>query len=161
MIGVHVGHPLLGICPELGAGRNAFGWILLKRLLELALVNEELILPDSCAAMGGDLQDCVILALVTDETAAVQVLKRELDRVCLLPFCQIGLRIDAATWECLYPSRALRVSYLFDLERQEAALQDVARAHDGRLQLLRGLLEQIEQQRNKEQGHDEPDGIHG
>jgi hypothetical protein len=105
-------------------------------VVELALASEGLIKEGKCAGIG-ELNDSVFNFIVTNRMAAAERVMRELERLCLLPYCQIAI-LEVSGWRCIHPSAALRMNWLLDYERHQAATK----------KLMDGLA--LQQQRVKE-----------
>jgi hypothetical protein len=150
VIGVHIGNPLLQLRPEFAPADNSVGFVLLHRMLELALLAGELTGNDCCGASGAYLNDCIFIARVTDPTAAGETIKNELGRVGLLSHSQIGV-LEGASWRCLYPSANVRLGWLMDEERLEFAAVKFSQAQDDQLKLIREAFAQM-QRENGQQG---------
>ena len=127
IVGVHVGDPLLELWIEFAPFGNHIAFLLLHRMLELALLSEVLTREDCCGATGGALNDCTFIALVSDPVAAVETIKRELGRIGLLPHSQIGIS-EGPGWRCVYPGSNIRMGYQMDSERLEHASEQSLRA---------------------------------
>jgi hypothetical protein len=117
LIGIHVGDPSTELMPGIRPPNNYTGTLLLSRLLKLALGSAGLIQGEECCGASGELNDCIVMVQVTDEDAAIELIKSELDKVRLLSSCQIGVRRDRE-WVCIYPSPNVRMAWLLDDERR-------------------------------------------
>jgi hypothetical protein len=149
IVGVHIGNPLLTLRPEFSPAANFIGMVLLWRLLELALLGARLARENSCVSAGGELNDCIFLAAVTDRHAAAETIERALKSVTLLDHSQIGF-LRAEGWQCIYPSSDLRLSWLMDTERLDFAAEKFLQAQAEQLNLVRRAFELLN--RDKDQG---------
>ncbi len=123
IIGLHVGTMVSAQAAALSSmwpANNLIGTILLQRLLFNALSSAGVL--DGPIGAGGELNDAVLLMVVVDELKAIKLLKKELGEVALLEDCQIGVRVEHE-WQCVYPSPAVRLNWLFDPERREFTIQ--------------------------------------
>lgn len=135
VIGVHVGNPMLALRPEFAPPGNAVAYVLLHRMLELALLTDGLTRADCCGAAGAELNDCIFMGQVSDPIAAAETIKRELATVLLLPHCQIGI-LEGSIWRCIYPSPGIRMEWLMDTERLEHATAQLFQAQSDQLSAI-------------------------
>jgi hypothetical protein len=145
VIGVHVGNPMLALRPEFAPPGNNVAFMLLHRLLELALLRDGLTREDCCGGCGAEFNDCVFKAAVTDAIAAADTIKRELAPLSILPHCQIGV-LETAGWQCLYPSPDVRLNWLMDTERLVFAGVRFSLATDAQLKAVREAVKLIQQE---------------
>lgn len=124
VIGVHVGNPICRLAPKVFPPDNHVGVHLLGRTLVLALQADGLTGEDCGGAMGGQLNDCMFLAAVTDRVAATETIKRELASSGLLQVIQIGF-LEEDGWHCIYPSSEIRLNWLLDSDRLQFAADKV------------------------------------
>jgi hypothetical protein len=123
-IAIHFGTPnraLESSMPELFPPNNLLGALILHQMLKNALEREG-VLATGIFGCVGELSDCVMLGEVTDEAAAVEIIKRELDRPLLRIFCQIAVGRDGE-WQSVFPSAGARVNCLLDTERHEMTFE--------------------------------------
>ena len=144
IVGVHVGNPMLALRPEFAPPGNNVAYMLLHRMLELALLRDGLTREDCCGACGAEFNDCIFVAAVTNAIAAADTIKRELAPLTILPHCQIGVLEDAG-WQCLYPSPNVRLKWLMDKERLEFAGANYRLAQDAQLKAIREAVKLIQQ----------------
>ena len=149
VIGVHVGNPMLAFRQDFAPPGNAVAYLLLHRMLELALLRDGLTREDCCGAAGAELNDCIFMGLVTDPVAAGESIKRELATVLVLPHCQIGI-LAGSIWRCIYPSPEIRMGWLMDTERLEHAAAEFLRAQSNHLNLLREAVRQLTLNRERQ-----------
>lgn len=150
VVGVHVGNPMLALRPEFAPPGNAVAYLLLHRMLELALIRDGFTREDGCCgAAGAQLNDCIFMGRVTDPIAAAETIKRELALVCLLRHCQIGI-LEGNAWHCIYPSPQLRMEWLMDTERLEHATAEFFRAQSNHLNALREAVRQLTLNRERQ-----------
>ena len=142
VIGVHVGNPMLALRPEFAPLGNAVAYVLLHRMLELALLTDGLTRADCCGAAGAELNDCIFMGQVSDPIAAAETIKRELAQVCLLKHCQIGI-LEGNAWRCIYPSPQLRMEWLMDTERLEHASAQYILAQSNQLNAIREAVRRL------------------
>jgi hypothetical protein len=145
VIGVHIGNPMLALRPEFAPPGNNVAFMLLHRMLELALLRDGLTREDCCGGCGAEFNDCVFMAAVTDVIAAADTIKRELATLSILPHCQIGVLEDAG-WQCLYPSPDVRLKWLMDDERLEFAGVKFLLAVDAQQKAIREAMKLIQQE---------------
>jgi hypothetical protein len=142
LVGVHVGNGLLALRPEFAPPGNYVAYGLLRRVLELALLGAGLTREDSCRACGGELNDCIFGAPVTDAIKAVETIKRELAAQSLLSHSQIGIW-EASGWRCVYPSSGVRMQWLMDTERLEHASAQSLHLLDKRMAFFAEVWRQL------------------
>lgn len=116
-VAVHVGEPAMNVARVLYPPGNWIGSFLLIRLLQLAILRDqvELLWP---IGLRGPLNDCVVTVVARDREAAIKTIKAELDSAGLLAFCQVGIS-DGAGCRCIHPSADVKMEWLLDTERQE------------------------------------------
>ena len=118
VVGVHFGSPLMSALPEIFPVGNVWVTRVLRRLLWLALLRADL-MTKAAPPTAGPLNDCVMAFLVTDGTAAVEIIKEELEQISILRYCQIGITYDLVKWHGVYPHSDTPVLWLMSMERQE------------------------------------------
>ena len=141
-VGVHVGNPMLALMPEFAPPGNNVAYLLLHRTLEMALLRDGLTREDCCGGCGGELNDCIFVAAVTDPIAAAETIKRELARLALLPHCQIGVP-EGAGWRCICPWPDVRMNWLMDRERLEHALAQFLQRQSDQFSVIRAAAERL------------------
>ena len=119
IIAVHFGQPCLRLAPDSFPPSNWVGALLFHRLLAAALSHAGL-LDEGHSGATGELNDCVFMATVSDQDAAVHVIRGELGQAAVLSLCQIAVA-EPDGWRCVYPSSEVRMEWLLDTERHELA----------------------------------------
>jgi hypothetical protein len=95
-------------------------WVthVLRRLLWLALLRAK-VMTEAKPGVLGPFNDCVMVFDVTDGTAAVEIIKEELEQFQLLNYCQIGIADDGVNWQCVIRLKS-KGFFSSTLERQTA-----------------------------------------
>ena len=137
VVGVHFGSPLMAALPEMFPAGNVWVTHVLRRLLWLALLRADLMTEVEPPA-AGPLNDCVMAFLVTDGTAAVEIINEELEQIRLLNHCKIGITDDGVKWHGVYPDSDTPMLWLMSMERQELWAEQFTKQCERRLQFLRG-----------------------
>jgi hypothetical protein len=104
--------------PEMFPASNVVGVRLLRRLLWLSLLRAD-VMTEVEPILAGHLNDCVMAFLVTDATAAVEIVKGELELLRLSDYCQVGVSDDMVNWRCVQPHSDTPMLWLMSMERQE------------------------------------------
>jgi hypothetical protein len=86
--------------------------MMLLGILERALLSAGLARQGDCGAIG-ELNDSVFTIIANDRTAAIEIVKRELEALGILPACQIAVH-EGLGWRCVHPSAAINMDWLFD-----------------------------------------------
>jgi hypothetical protein len=136
-VGVHCGSPLMLALPEMFPAGNVWVTHVLRRLLWLALLRADLMTEAEPGGIG-PLNDCVMPFIVTDGTAAVEIIKEELEQIRLLDYCQIGVSDDGVNWHGVHPHSDTPMLWLMSMERQELWLEQFKKQSERRGQFLRG-----------------------
>ena len=121
-LAIHFGTPkrfLESVMPEFFPPHNWIGALLARHIVKGALLRANL-LPTGEVGCTGDLCDCVMIAEVTDASAAIEVIKEELAASPFHFLYQIGVR-EGDGWRSVQPSPGARVNWLFDTERHDLA----------------------------------------
>jgi hypothetical protein len=142
VIGLHVGNPMLALRPEFAPKGNSVAYVLLHRMLELALLRDGLTRDGCCGGCGAELNDCIFMGAVTDPVAAAETIKLELSCLSLLPHCQIGIS-EGPGWRCVYPSPEVRMEWLMDTERLEHASAQYILAQSNQLNAIREAVRRL------------------
>jgi hypothetical protein len=123
--------------PEIFPAGNVWVTHVLRRLLWLALLRADL-MTEAEPPAAGPLNDCVMAFLVTDGTAAVEIIKQELEQIRFLNYCQIGITDDMVKWHGVYPHSDIPMLWLMSMERQELWAEQYAKKLERLAQFLRG-----------------------
>jgi hypothetical protein len=152
IIAVHFGDAFTAMTPEIFPARNRAGALLLSGFLKLAL--------SDCLSEGepfgitGELNDCVFMASVGDEAAAVEIIKNVLQPIGLLNQCQIGVHRPEG-WHCVYPSSEVRMAWLLDTERHDHGFAQFKQAAQCKQEAMASLLAQVKNLLDQQGNRDE------
>src|ERR1051325_739198 len=130
VIGVHIGLPPGLQLPHAWPENNFAGAFLARDLIKNILRAVGVLNEAQTVGCAGSLNDCVILAAVTDSSAAVAALKEYISESLLGRYFTVATR-QGLNWVQAHPNPGASANWLLDTERHvlaneklEAALRD-------------------------------------